>query len=81
MSNGGNEKSETDEIWKQLHELKTAQAVQAATQAGAQATQAAATAGAQATQAAASAGIMTTMAAGFISLVVGVLLGWAVRRS
>jgi hypothetical protein len=49
---------------QEIEELKKAQAVQAATEAGAQATQAAAQAGAQAAQAAATTGMGTTMAAG-----------------
>jgi hypothetical protein len=63
------------DITKRLEMLEKAQAVQAATEAGAQATQAATLAGAQATQAAAHAGTWATMAAGSIALVVGMFLG------
>lgn len=74
-----------------IEALKAAQALQAATFAGAeatqtatfagsQATQAAVTAGAQATQAAATAGLMATVAAGFVALVVGLFLGSNMRQ-
>jgi hypothetical protein len=66
---------------QEMEDLKKAQAVQAATEAGAQATQAAVTAGAQATQAAAVAGLATAVAAGATGLVVGMLLGVLFTRS
>jgi precorrin-6x reductase len=67
--------TDTAELAQRLDALEKAQAVQAATEAGAQATQAATLAGAQATQAAAHAGTWTTMAAGSVALIVGMLLG------
>jgi|tagenome__1003787_1003787.scaffolds.fasta_scaffold14980467_1 hypothetical protein len=70
----------TDDVTKRLEDLEKAQAVQAATQAGAEATQAASMAGAQATQAAAHAGTWTTMAAGSIALVVGMFLGLTIAK-
>jgi len=69
------------DLEQRVSELEKAQAVQAATQAGAEATQAAAMSGAQATQAAAHAGTWATMAAGSISLVVGIFLGVTIARS
>jgi hypothetical protein len=68
----------SDGLAKRVEELEKAQAVQAATQAGAEATQAATLAGARSTQAAAHAGSWATMAAGAIALVVGMFLGLAV---
>jgi ElaB/YqjD/DUF883 family membrane-anchored ribosome-binding protein len=67
-------------IEQRVSALETAQAVQAATQAGAEATQAATQAGAQATQAAAHAGTWATMAAGSVALVVGMFLGITIGR-
>jgi hypothetical protein len=69
-----------DDFGKRVSELEKAQAVQAATQAGAEATQAAAMSGAQATQAAAHAGTWATMAAGSIALVVGIFLGVTIAK-
>lgn len=70
----------TDDVSKRVENLEKAQAVQAATQAGAEATQAATLAGAQSTQAAAHAGTWATMAAGSVALVVGMFLGLAFGR-
>ena len=70
----------TDEVTQRLQGLEQAQAVQAATQAGAEATQAATMAGAQATQAAAHAGTWTTMAAGSVALIVGMFLGLTIAK-
>lgn len=69
-----------DDVSKRVENLEKAQAVQAATQAGAEATQAATLAGAQATQAAAHAGTWTTMAAGSIALIVGMFLGLTISK-
>lgn len=69
------------DLRQELEDLKQAQAVQAATQAGAQATQAATQAGAQATQAAAQAGMAAAIVSGFVCLIVGTLLGIAIARS
>jgi hypothetical protein len=70
----------TGDVQQRLSQLEKAQAVQAATQAGAEATQAATQAGAQATQAAAHAGTWATMAAGSVALVVGMFLGMSIAR-
>jgi hypothetical protein len=70
----------TADVGQRLSELEKAQAVQAATQAGAEATQAATQAGAQATQAAAQAGTWATMGAGFTGLIVGMFLGLSIGR-
>ena len=64
-----------------IEALEKAQAVQAATEAGAQATQAATLAGAQTTQAAAHAGTWATMAAGSIALIVGMFLGLTIASN
>lgn len=69
------------DVRQEIEDLKKAQAVQAATEAGAQATQAAATAGAQATQAAATAGLGVAVASGAAGLVAGMLLGSLFTRS
>lgn len=63
------------DVQHELQALEKAQAVQAATQAGAQATQAATQAGGMATMAAAQAGTAAAVAAGGIGLVVGIFLG------
>jgi hypothetical protein len=73
--------TDTAEVAKRIEALEKAQAVQAATEAGAQATQAATLAGAQATQAAAHAGTWATMAAGSIALIVGMFLGLTINRN
>jgi hypothetical protein len=72
---------ESTDVAERLSSLEKAQAVQAATQAGAEATQAAAQAGMTATQAAAQAGTIGTMAAGAIGLIVGIFLGIAIAKS
>ena len=64
--------TDPEEMRAAIEELKLAQAVQTATQAGAQATQAAATTGAQAAEAAGMAGLMSTMIAGSVALIVGI---------
>lgn len=69
-----------DELLERIHALETAQATQAATQAGAEATQGAAQAGNMATTTAMTTGTMTTMAAGSIGLIVGIFLGLAIGR-
>jgi hypothetical protein len=69
-----------DDVSKRIDDLEKAQAVQAATQAGAEATQAATLAGAQSTQAAAHAGTWTTMAAGSVALIVGMFLGLTISK-
>jgi hypothetical protein len=74
------DQAEVDQLTERLSNLEKAQAVQAATQAGAEATQAATLAGAQATQAAAHAGTWSTMAAGAVALVVGMFLGVTITR-
>lgn len=63
---------ESTDVTERVSALEKAQAVQAATQAGAEATQAAAQAGMTATQAAAQAGTVGMMAAGAIGLIVGI---------
>jgi hypothetical protein len=78
--NGTTTSADQDDLGQRLSDLEKAQAVQAATQAGAQATQAATLAGAQATQAAAHAGTWSTMAAGAVALVVGMFLGVTITR-
>ena len=70
-----------NDVQERLHSLETAQAVQAATQAGAQATMAATQAGASSTTAAAHAGTWSTMAAGAAGFVVGIFLGLAIAKS
>ena len=73
--------SSSGDLEQRVSDLEKAQAVQAATQAGAEATQTATMAGAQATQAAAHAGTWATMAAGSIALVVGIFLGVTIAKS
>lgn len=70
-----------DDIEERVRGLETAQATQAATQAGAEATHAAVQAGNMATTTAMTTGTMTTMAAGSISLIVGIFLGLAMSKS
>ena len=65
-------------VEERIHGLETAQAVQAATMAGAEATQAAIQAGNMATTAAMSAGNMALTVAGSVALVVGIFLGIAI---
>jgi hypothetical protein len=76
----GSETTTQSDVAERISQLEKAQAVQAATQAGAEATQAATLAGAQSTQAAAHAGTWATMAAGSIALVVGMFLGATLKR-
>jgi hypothetical protein len=70
-----------EDLKQEIEDLKTSQATQAATQAGAQATQAATQAGQASTMAATQAGTWSTMAAGAIALIVGVFLGLAIANS
>jgi hypothetical protein len=72
---------EPTDVAERLSALEKAQAVQAATQAGAEATQAATQAGTTATQAAAQAGTVGMVAAGSIALIVGIFLGITIARS
>jgi hypothetical protein len=72
---------ESTDVAERLSALEKAQAVQAATQAGAEATQAATQAGTTATQAAAQAGIVGMMATGSIALIVGIFLGITIAKS
>jgi hypothetical protein len=73
--------SSPEDLKQEIEDLKTSQATQAATQAGAQATQAATQAGQASTMAATQAGTWSTMAAGAIALIVGVFLGLAIANS
>ena len=73
----GTSSSNGSNVNERLHGLETAQAVQAATMAGAEATQAAIQAGNMATTAAMSAGNMAVTVAGSVALVVGIFLGLA----
>lgn len=68
---------ETQDVRREIEDLKKAMAVQTATQAGVDATQVATATGAQATQAAAQAGTWSTMVAGSVGLVVGMFLALA----
>jgi hypothetical protein len=79
MEDGSQTTTKAD-MAERISELEKAQAVQAATQAGAEATQAATLAGAQSTQAAAHAGTWATMATGSIALVVGMFLGVTLNK-
>jgi hypothetical protein len=72
---------ESTDVAERVSALEKAQAVQAATQAGAEATQAATQAGMTATQAASQAGVVGMMAAGSIALIVGIFLGIAIAKS
>ncbi|HYF46314.1 MAG TPA: hypothetical protein VD926_08905 [Acidimicrobiales bacterium] len=69
------------DIEERVRGLETAQATQAATQAGAEATQAAVEAGNMATTTAMDAGNMATMAAGSVGLITGIFLGLAMARA
>lgn len=71
----------TDELAKELEELKTQVAVQGATAAGAQATQAATQAGAAATQAAGMAGLASAVGAGAAGFIVGLFMGMAIAKA
>ncbi|HZK50114.1 MAG TPA: hypothetical protein VFD47_00940 [Actinomycetota bacterium] len=70
-----------EDLKQEVEDLKTSQATQAATQAGAQATQAAMQGGQASTMAAAQAGTWSTMAAGAVALIVGIFLGLAIANS
>ena len=72
---------DNEQLIERVHALETAQATQAAAMAGAEATQTAMNAGNMATTAAMTSGTVMMVAAGGISLVVGMFLGLAVRRS
>ncbi len=89
-TNNGEVQMENDDLRERIHALETAQATQAASAAGAQATQAAATAGMEATNAATTAGLQAAqatatastwavMVVGSVSLIVGTLLGMALK--
>lgn len=71
--------TDMQELRKDVNDLKTAQAVQAATQAGAIATQTATQAGGMATMGAAQAGTVGAVIAGAGGLVVGMFLGLLIR--
>jgi hypothetical protein len=73
--------SSPEDLKQEIEDLKTSQATQAATQAGAQATQAATQAGQATTMAATQAGTWSTMAAGVIAFIVGIFLGLAIANS
>jgi hypothetical protein len=75
---GGVVSTNSDDLKQEVEDLKTAQATQTATQAGAQATQAATQAGTMSTMTASQAGMM---AAGFVGLIVGIFLGLAIANS
>ncbi len=70
-----------DKVIERIHALETAQAVQAATMAGAEATQAAVQAGITSTGAATAAGNMAAMVVGSVSLVVGIFLGITIGKA
>jgi hypothetical protein len=70
-----------NDVNERLHAVETAQAVQAATLAGAEATQGAIQAGAATTNAAAHAGTVAMVAAGSVALIVGMFLGLTIRAS
>jgi uncharacterized membrane protein len=76
-----NTSTEMQNLRKDIDDLKTAQAVQAATQAGAVATMGATQAGAVATMGAAQAGTVGAVIAGAVGLVVGLFLGLTLRRA
>jgi hypothetical protein len=71
----GTEQGSSSDLQQEIEDLKKAQAVQTATDAGAHATQAAVQAGGMATQTAAQAGLAATVMTGAASLIVGMLLG------
>ena len=81
QSSNGESGDADSKIIERIHALETAQAVQAATMAGAEATQAAAQAGMTATGAATAAGNMATMVVGSVSLVVGMFLGITIGKT
>lgn len=69
-----------NDLQERVHGLETAQAVQAATQAGAEATQSAAMAGMTSTHAAMQAGNMAMVISGSVGFIVGVFLGITISR-
>jgi hypothetical protein len=72
---------ESEDLRKDVEQLKIAQATQAATTAGAQATLAATQAGATSTLAATQAGLMSTIVVGSVSLIIGIFLGLTIVKS
>ena len=81
QSSNGESGGEDDKLIERIHALETAQAVQAATMAGAEATQAAVQAGITSTGAAAAAGNMASMVVGSVSLIVGIVLGITIGKA
>lgn len=79
--NEGPTMADNDQLEERIRGLETAQATQAATQAGAEATQAAVQAGNMATTTAMQAGNMATMMAGSVALVTGIFLGIAIANA
>ena len=72
---------ESEDLRKDVEQLKIAQATQVATTAGAQATLAATQAGATSTLAATQAGLISTIVVGSVSLIVGIFLGLTIVKS
>lgn len=70
-------KDETSRLKEEIRDLKQAQAVQAATEAGAHSTQAAVQAGDVATQSATHAGTWSTMTAGAAGFIIGIFMALA----
>jgi hypothetical protein len=81
MNDEGTTMADTDELESRVRSLETAQATQAATQAGAEATQGAIQAGNMATTTAMQAANMATMIAGSVALVTGIFLGIAIAKA
>jgi hypothetical protein len=75
-----NNGTQSRSVEERIHGLETAQAVQAATTAGAEATHAAVEAGMMSTTTAMQAGNMAAMVAGAAGFVVGAFFGLAVAR-
>lgn len=73
--------ADTEQLEERIRGLETAQATQAATQAGAEATQGAVQAGNMATTTAMQAGNMATMVAGSVALITGIFLGIAIAKA
>jgi hypothetical protein len=69
-----------NDLEERVRGLETAQATQAATQAGAEATQAATQAGTMSTMTAMNAGNLATMVSGSLGLIAGMFLGIALSR-
>ena len=76
-----NNSTQGQSVEDRIHGLETAQAVQAATTAGAEATQAAVHAGTWSTTTAMQAGNMAAMVAGAAGFIVGAFFGLAVANS